>query len=64
MGRSGNNLDLPFAGISRGHASITFRDGRLFLRGEGSANGTTVNGRPVTGKADIPLEPGRIIGLG
>ena len=64
MGRSGNNLDLPFAGISRAHASITFRDGRLFLRDEGRTNRTTLNGEPVTGKGVVPLEPGSIIGLG
>jgi len=64
MGRSGNNLDLPFPGISRAHASITFGDGHFVLRDEGSTNGTTLNGEPVTGKGVVPLEPGSIIGLG
>ena len=52
------------AGISRAHASITFRDGRFVLRDEGSTKGTTVNGNPVTAKEEIALEPGSTIGLG
>ncbi|MBF8255751.1 MAG: Inner rane component of cytoplasmic domain [Anaerolineales bacterium] len=31
---------------------------------EGSTNGTTVDGQPVTAKIEIPLDPGATIGLG
>jgi pSer/pThr/pTyr-binding forkhead associated (FHA) protein len=34
------------------------------LRDDGATNGTTVNDQPVTGKGDIPLEPGSTIRLG
>ncbi len=37
--------------VSRVHASIELRDGRVFVRDEGSSNGTMVNGRTFRGEA-------------
>jgi hypothetical protein len=64
IGRSGNNLDMPFCRDPARPRFITFRDGRFVLRDEDSTNGTTVNGKPVNAKVDIALEPGFTIGLG
>ncbi|MFJ3926760.1 FHA domain-containing protein [Streptomyces sp. NPDC090022] len=45
----GNGLRLTHETVSRMHAELSLRDGLWVLRDLGSTNGTTVNGRRVTG---------------
>ncbi|MGB9724660.1 MAG: protein kinase domain-containing protein, partial [Chloroflexia bacterium] len=48
------NLDM----VSRYHACVWYdpRAGRYYIRDEGSVNGTWVNGRPVYGPMELPLD--------
>ncbi len=64
IGRGGNVLDLAYRGVSRRHAIINFAGGKLYLRDEGSTNGTTLNGESIPARKDMPLSPGDEIGLG
>jgi uncharacterized membrane protein YdfJ with MMPL/SSD domain/pSer/pThr/pTyr-binding forkhead associated (FHA) protein len=48
--------------LSRRHARVFERDGRLLVEDLGSSNGTLVNGRPVEGPTEIG--PGDVIDLG
>lgn len=64
LGRVPDN-DVSFPGdanVSRFHAEIERRNGEYFLIDLGSSNGTTVNGKKVTG--ETYLSPGDIIMLG
>jgi len=51
------DVSVPDDYISLRHASVTMRDGRLFIRDEGSTNGTFVNGLRIWGDVEIfPLD--------
>ncbi|MEU6314778.1 DUF1707 and FHA domain-containing protein [Streptomyces sp. NPDC047014] len=49
----GNGLRLSHETVSRAHAELRMRDGTWVLTDLGSTNGTTVNGRRVTGSAVV-----------
>ncbi|MGW5847725.1 DUF1707 and FHA domain-containing protein [Streptomyces sp. NPDC055254] len=49
----GNGLRLNHETVSRAHAELSLRDGLWVLKDLGSTNGTTVNGRRVTGSAVV-----------
>ncbi|MFJ6718898.1 MULTISPECIES: DUF1707 and FHA domain-containing protein [unclassified Streptomyces] len=49
----GNGLRLSHETVSRAHAELGLRDGVWMLTDLGSTNGTTVNGRRVTGCAMV-----------
>ncbi|MGW0364847.1 FHA domain-containing protein [Streptomyces sp. NPDC002990] len=49
----GNGLRLSHETVSRAHAELRMRDGVWVLKDLGSTNGTTVNGRRVTGSAVV-----------
>lgn len=49
----GNGLRLTHETVSRMHAELRLRDGAWVLKDLGSTNGTTVNGRRVTGSAVV-----------
>ncbi|MET9320654.1 DUF1707 and FHA domain-containing protein [Streptomyces sp. NPDC003038] len=49
----GNGLRLTHETVSRAHAELILRDGVWVLKDLGSTNGTTVNGRRVTGSAVV-----------
>ena len=51
--RRGLDLTIPDEAISRMHAQITERDGKLLLRDLGSLNGTTINGDEVDGELEL-----------
>ncbi|AFE06061.1 adenylate cyclase [Corallococcus coralloides DSM 2259] len=50
---SENDLVLHDHGVSRRHARITARDGRYFAEDVGSANGTQLNGQPLSGEKQL-----------
>ncbi|UQX03630.1 DUF1707 and FHA domain-containing protein [Streptomyces sp. RerS4] len=58
----GNGLRLSHTTVSRAHAELGLRDGMWILTDLGSTNGTTVNGRRVTGAAVV--RDGDQIGFG
>ncbi|WP_330299215.1 DUF1707 and FHA domain-containing protein [Streptomyces sp. NBC_00503] len=58
----GNGLRLNHETVSRAHAELRLRDGVWVVRDLGSTNGTTVNGRRVTGSAVV--RDGDQIGFG
>ncbi|GAA3280741.1 peptide-binding protein [Streptomyces lavendulae subsp. lavendulae] len=58
----GNGLRLSHETVSRAHAELSLRDGVWILKDLGSTNGTTVNGRRVTGSAVV--RDGDQIGFG
>lgn len=63
MGRSEENtlvLDDEF--VSTAHAMLSHREGRWWLRDEGSTNGTLVNGRRIDG--ETPLREGDELQIG
>lgn len=49
----GNGLRLSHETVSREHAELRLRDGMWVVTDLGSTNGTTVNGRRVTGSAVV-----------
>ena len=57
----GNDLVLDSPIVSRRHAELELRDDAVWLRDLGSANGTAVNGQPIT---EQPLRDGDIIRIG
>ena len=57
-----NDISIPDQQVSRHHATITWENDQFFIRDLGSANGTTVNGTPIS--APCPLRDGDVIGLG
>jgi len=61
IGREGS-LKLVSATVSRSHARVWTADGRVFIEDAGSANGTLVNGKPLTGQ--LPLVDGDRVGFG
>ncbi|MFD0269060.1 DUF1707 and FHA domain-containing protein [Streptomyces sp. NPDC127106] len=58
----GNGLRLTDETVSRVHAELGMRDGMWVLTDLGSSNGTTVNGRRVTGS--IVVRDGDQVGFG
>jgi DNA-binding SARP family transcriptional activator len=61
--RSENDLALPWdPQVSRRHATLTFQGGQWHVRDEGSSNGTTLDGVPVTEAR--PLHHGDVIRFG
>jgi pSer/pThr/pTyr-binding forkhead associated (FHA) protein len=54
---------VAHSSISRVHASITNRDGAMFIQDLGSRNGTFVNGERV-GSDPVRLRPGDAVRLG
>ncbi|MEO3975752.1 DUF1707 and FHA domain-containing protein [Streptomyces sp. CAU 1734] len=63
IGRDPNNgLRLSHDTVSRHHAELSMRNGVWILRDLGSTNGTTVNGRRVTGS--VPVQEGDMVGFG
>lgn len=64
IGRTSDN-DIAFptdSNVSRYHAEIELREDGVWLIDLGSSNGTTINGKPVTGEA--PLKSGDAIVFG
>ncbi|MFE7777182.1 DUF1707 and FHA domain-containing protein [Streptomyces sp. NPDC057445] len=57
-----NGLRLSHETVSRVHAELTLRGGLWVLRDLGSTNGTTVNGRRVTGA--VVVQAGDMVGFG
>lgn len=53
---------MQSSGVSRAHARLTHTGESVMLEDLGSANGTTVNGQPLTGP--VALDPGAEIDLG
>lgn len=49
--------------VSRVHASVRVDGRALFVRDEGSANGTFVNDRPVPRRTDVRMGPGDVLRL-
>jgi hypothetical protein len=49
--------------VSRTHASIRVDGQVVFVRDEGSANGTFVNDRPVPRRTEVRIEPGDVLRL-
>ena len=53
-----------FTNVSRLHATITARDGGLFIEDQASTNGTTINGRRILKFQPRPLVDGDVVGFG
>ncbi len=65
IGRSpGNDLPLEAAAVSRYHATISLRDGEVFLQDLGSINGTYVNGQRLPPDEPYNLQSGEEIQIG
>jgi len=65
IGRSpGNDLTLEAAAVSRYHATITLRDGEVFLQDLGSINGTYINGQRLPPDEPYALQSGEEIQIG
>ncbi len=56
------DLVIPDPLVSRRHADLEVRDGTLYIKDLGSANGTIVNGKPVQG--ECALGEGDVVELG
>ncbi len=64
VGRSDySSVLIPHPSVSRVHASITQRDGMLFIQDLGSKHGTFVNERQV-GETPVPIHVGDHIRIG
>lgn len=57
-----SGLRIPHPAVSPIHCTLTWGDGRVILRDEGSQMGTQLNGQPVT--AEVPLHHGDLITVG
>ena len=55
-------VDIPHGSVSSKHAALTFKNGHFELRDLGSANGTAVNGRRITGPTELEPETPVTIG--
>ncbi|HHH41881.1 MAG TPA: FHA domain-containing protein [Chloroflexi bacterium] len=63
LGRTpANTVVLPDPFVSARHALLAWREGRWWLEDQGSKNGTTLNGEPVT--RPTVVSAGDLIGLG
>jgi len=56
-----NSVQLDVIGVSRRHATVWSEGEQVFIRDEGSVNGTFVNGTPLTPGVAHPLRPGDVI---
>jgi ABC transport system ATP-binding/permease protein len=59
---AGTDVQLEDDSVSRRHAELVMTGKTVVLKDLGSANGTTVNGQPLTG--EVTLQPGDIIQFG
>ncbi len=59
---AGTDVQLEDDSVSRRHAEVVMSGKTVVLKDLGSANGTTVNGQPLTG--EVTLQPGDIIQFG
>ncbi len=59
---AGTDVQLEDDSVSRRHAEVVMAGRTVVLKDLGSANGTTVNGQPLTG--EVTLKPGDIIQFG
>ncbi len=50
--------------VSRRHVRVVWRESQHFVEDLGSANGTKLNGRPITVGDMVPLKPGDHLWLG
>ena len=66
IGRTaGSALRLDDASVSRLHCSLSLKaNGQIIVADLGSANGTTVNGQPLTATEARPLNEGDVLGVG
>lgn len=65
IGRSpGNDLTLEAAAVSRYHATISLRNGEVFLQDLGSINGTYINGQRLPPNEPYILQSGEEIQIG
>ncbi len=63
IGRTSSaDLRMPDASISRQHAAITVREGRIFVRDVGSKNGTFLNNNRID--TEVELHPGATVRFG
>ncbi|CAA9575185.1 MAG: hypothetical protein AVDCRST_MAG88-2748, partial [uncultured Thermomicrobiales bacterium] len=60
--QAGNTIVLDDGRLSRQHARLDLQEGELVVTDLESANGTVLNGRPVSGT--LPLRPGDTLQLG
>jgi len=64
LGRTATHIEFASSAVSRLHAEISYREGTYTIRDDRSTNGTSLDGVPITGKGDAPLQPGVVISLG
>jgi pSer/pThr/pTyr-binding forkhead associated (FHA) protein len=57
-------ITLPDPRVSSFHASLKVENGQLFVRDEGSNNGTTVDGAPVLKGSWSPVRHGGVLRFG
>jgi pSer/pThr/pTyr-binding forkhead associated (FHA) protein len=63
IGRSDEaDVVVPYDNVSRKHALIWRSEGQAWVRDLGSANGTSVDGVPVS-ERPVPLEHGSMVSL-
>ncbi len=48
-----NDIVLDNVSVSRAHAVLTVEEGRVLVRDLDSSNGTSINGEPISGKAEL-----------
>jgi pilus assembly protein CpaF len=59
---AGCEVVLADAKVSRRHVRLTVEAGRVYVEDLGSTNGSTLGGRPLVGRAELP--PGEDLGIG
>ena len=66
IGRAADQCELVLAHgtVSRRHARLVFAGEALQIEDQGSTNGTSVNGKPVTAGAPAVIHPGDRIQIG
>uniref|UniRef100_A0A7S4V2F6 FHA domain-containing protein n=1 Tax=Alexandrium monilatum TaxID=311494 RepID=A0A7S4V2F6_9DINO len=66
FGRAAEQVDFPMqhSSLSRQHASLTSRDGQMFITDLGSVHGTFVDGRKLAAKVPVRLFSGANIRFG
>jgi len=57
---SDNDVQISFARVSKRHAHLRVSGETLYVRDDGSSNGTEVNGLPI-GREDVEVPPGTIV---
>src|SRR5215208_5682489 len=61
---TGADIQILDASVSRRHAELDLREGRLLVRDLGSVNGTYVNGAAVPADGAMHLVPGDVVTFG